>query len=154
MSIEEDYKKPLKELYDSFPERTQEWINREVLKIRMYFIFWCIFLMLSALCIGYLVELNPFNKPIETWFQRAGSLIALVASLAEAIFVVKLKKLVRVSHWAQLACEIYVERAYKPFLNFSLFLTAFFVALGTIIWGYGDLLYGQFSIICESYWQF
>ena len=141
MKTEDGREKPLKELYNSFPEKTREWIDSEVSKIRKYFIFWCSFVAFSIVFILVLIFVNLANEPIGTWIQRSGSLVCLLAGLAELIFIVKLKKMVRASHWAHLSCEIYIERSFKPLLNITIFVTALLVGVGTVIWGYGDLFY-------------
>lgn len=141
MSIKEDHKMPLKELYSSIPEIGQKWVDNRVNTIIRYFVYWFIFLCLAVISISIIVSLNPVNESHAIWFQRSGSIITLLATLAEALFVVRLNKLVRISHWAQLRPEIYVERKYKPLLNFSLVTTAIIISCGTLIWGYGDILF-------------
>lgn len=144
MIIEDDYRKPLKEMYDLFSSKTQECLNKDIKKIWSYFIYWCLFIILSFGLIAYTVIQNPFEESIDSWIQRAGSLVSLFAGFAEALFIFKLNKLIKVSHPAQLLPEIYLERSFKCHLNFSIIFTAVLLALGTITWGYGDLLYCYF----------
>jgi hypothetical protein len=139
--IEEDYLKPTGELYDALPEETRVWVKSTASTIRTYFYLWCIFIVLSGAAIYILLLINPLLEEANTWFQRSGSLITLVASIGEATFIVKLNKLVSVRHWANLTCEIYIERVYKPYLHFSIVMTFLFIVYGTITWGYGDLLH-------------
>jgi hypothetical protein len=141
MTIEDDFKKPIEELYDSCSKDTQDWIDERVAIIRKYFFSWGSFVLLTAISIIYFVKLNPFNEPLGTWIQRAGSLISLSAFLSEAIFLINLNKIATISHPAQLIPEIYIERLFKPYLKFSLYLTVLLVSAGTIVWGYGDLLF-------------
>ena len=109
--IEEDYLKPTGELYDALPEETRVWVKSTASTIRTYFYLWCIFIVLSGAAIYIL------------------------------LLIVKLNKLVSVRHWANLTCEIYIERVYKPYLHFSIVMTFLFIVYGTITWGYGDLLH-------------
>jgi hypothetical protein len=141
MTIKEDFEKPLKSLYEELPRNTQEAIDKDASKIWIYVISWCAFVGLSIVGIIYLIETNPLNRPIDTWFQRSGSIITLLAGFSEVVFLIKLNELVKISHPAQLSCEIYIERTFKPLLYITVVSTIIFVSLGTLIWGYGDLLY-------------
>ena len=142
MSIEEDYKKTLKELYESVPSETQQWIDNEVSKIQKIFWLWLIFLVFSLSGVFALVFMNPLGEQVGIWIQRSGSLISLLAVIAEVGFISKLSKLVNISHWATLTCEVYLERKYKRLLNLTIVVTISLASFGTILWGYGDLLYG------------
>jgi hypothetical protein len=141
MTVEEDYLKSPKELFESLPENTQAWINEKVRTIWISFVIWCLFIVVSAISIYALFGHNPINEAAETWFQRSGSLVTLLATIGETVFLVKLSTLIRMKRPEKLSCEIYIERKYMPLQYFSLSLTIVFVTIGTIIWGYGDLLY-------------
>lgn len=146
-SVAEDYKRPLKEIYESFPEKTQISLNKDISKIWKYFIFWCIFVILSIIAIVYLIGFSITNETLGERIQRAGSIIPLFAILGEVMFVVKLNKLASVIHPAQLTYEIYKERRFKPLLNISLIITILFTCLGAVLSGYGDFLYEQYNNI-------
>tara|TARA_B100001063_G_scaffold149516_1_gene139501 strand:+ start:352 stop:777 length:426 start_codon:yes stop_codon:yes gene_type:complete len=141
MKIQDDYSRSLQEIYDSFPEKTQEPLDQDIKLIWGYFIAWGLFTLLALGSIVYLVLLNPFNESFGIWFQRSGSLISLIAVLTETVFIIKLSKLVNISHPVQLTYEIYLFRRFKSLLNLSIFITAILLFVGTIIWGYGDLLF-------------
>jgi uncharacterized membrane protein len=150
MSVEEDYKKTPKELYDSLPKRTQTWVDNKVSKIKVTFALWFIFTVVAVSAVIIFVIRNPFEEPLGLWLQRSGSIISLLAVIAEVVFVAKLNKLVRISHWAKLTCEVYLDIKYKPLLNISIFITIVLVILGTLIWGYGDILYEQINASSEA----
>lgn len=152
MTVKEDYKKSLKELYESLPENTQQWVHSEVSKIRKVFILWFLFLFFSLTSVCIFVYKNPLEEQLGIWIQRSGSLLSLIAVIAEVLFIAKLNQLVRISHWAKLSCEVYVERKYKSLLRFTIITTIFLVSFGTIVWGYGDLLY-KFSVNISYYSQ-
>lgn len=143
MSIESDFKTPLNEVYASLPESTQKWIDSQIKSIHIYFFVWLAYIVLSLAIILFVTLENPFNQPTNEWFARSGSLMTLFPVLGEAVFLIKLNELVKITHPAQLSCEIYVERRFKPLLTFSVMLTLIHVSVGTIVWGYGDLLYIQ-----------
>jgi hypothetical protein len=142
-----DYEIPLEELYAGFPIETREWITKTIFKIRLYFGGWLLFLAFSTGIILFVLSLRPADESIDTWFQRVGTLIVLLTSLGETIFVVKLRAMAKVSHWAQLSCEIYVERRYKKYLVFSLVVSAFLIIFGSLIGGYGDLFYRRWILL-------
>lgn len=143
--VKDDYSIPLSQLLARLPEETQQWIRRTITKIRIYFVLWLAFLILSAGIIWWVLLLQPASEPIDKWIQRSGTLIVLLAGLGETIFIVKLRRLAQARHWAQLACEIYVERRYKSYLYFSIAVTGLLVLCGTVLGGYGDILVKIFS---------
>ena len=131
---------PLNQLRAQLPEETQQWIRRTITKIRIYFMLWLAFLIFSAGIIWWVILLQPASEPIDKWIQRTGTLIVLLAGIGETLFIVKLRKLAKVRHWAQLSCEIYIERRYRSYLYFSISVTGLLVLFGTILGGYGDML--------------
>jgi hypothetical protein len=88
MKIQDDYSRSLQEIYDSFPEKTQEPLDQDIKLIWGYFIAWGLFTLLALGSIVYLVLLNPFNESFGIWFQRSGSLISLIAVLTETVFII------------------------------------------------------------------
>lgn len=135
MKIQDDYSRPLQEIYDSFPEIKQKTLDQNIKLIWGYFIAWGLFTLLALGLIVYLVLLNPFNEIFGIWFQRSGSLISLITVLTETVFIIKLSKLVNISHPAQLTYEIYLFRRFESLLNLSIFITAILLFAGTLIWG-------------------
>lgn len=145
-SVKDDYEMPLEQLYARFPEDTKAWIRKTTLKIRLYFGMWVLFFILSAVLIWVVLSCKPTGESVHTWVQRAGTLIVLLTGVGETIFVVKLRALAQVSHWAQLSCEIYIERRYKKYLLFSLIVSALLIIVGSIVSGYGDILYQRWML--------
>jgi hypothetical protein len=143
--MEEDFKKPLKELYSSHSAETIEWIDKTASTAWQYFLSWAAYILLSAIFIWFFVATNPYNQPQGEWFSRSGSLITLLAALGEALFIIKLNGLVKITHPAMLTPEIYLQRKFTPILKLTFALTLFLASIGTIIWGYGDLLYCYYA---------
>ncbi|PKG37052.1 hypothetical protein [Psychromonas sp. Urea-02u-13] len=141
MSIKEDYKRPLNELYEMLTGDSKKLLDNDVKKVWGYFAKWLFVILFSLISIGYLIFLNPYNENFGTWFQRSGSLISVVSILVEVFFIIKLNKLVSVTHPAHLINEIYLFRRFKFILNLSVIVTVLLLVLGTIIWGYGDLFF-------------
>lgn len=140
-TVEEDYKRPLKEIYDGLHESTQKYIDSDVFKVWKYFAFWCAYIVISAIGISFLIGCDLVNEPIGKQVQRVGSIIPFLAVLGETLFIVKIHKLASVVHPAQLACEIYMQRKFKFLVNISITFTFLLVGLGAILSGYGDLLF-------------
>lgn len=140
-TVEEDYTKPLNEVYDSLPEATREALAKDIRKIWLYFIAWIIFILLSSLSVYFFVKYSIVHEDIGKRLQRVGSIIPVLAILGETLFIVKLHKLSSVIHWAQLTCEIYKERRFKRIVYISLSITFLIVISGEILSGYGDLIF-------------
>lgn len=88
------------------------------------FLFFC-WLMIK---IGLNIPLAMKDSP-ELWFQRSGSLITLVGVLLEY-------------HLVKIRFMPYSERAeQKQISNFPERVVLLMIVIGTIIWGYGDLLF-------------
>lgn len=140
-TIEEDYKRPLTEIYEELPHDTQKWVDENSAKVWFYFSFWCFFILFSSIIIGFFITCDFINEPIGKLIQRVGTIIPFLAVLWEALFIVKINKLSSVIHPAQLTCEIYMQRKFKVLVNISVVLTFLFVGIGSILSGYGDLLF-------------
>jgi hypothetical protein len=143
---EDNYKRPLKDIYDGFPESLRMSVNKDAGKIWKYFVLWCFFIILSTMCgVGW-ISCDLIDESVGKRIQRAGAIIPLFAVFGEAVFLIKLNNLASVIHPAKLLCEIYKERRFKLLKNTSLYITAFFIFLGGILSGYGDLLYKQIAL--------
>jgi len=140
-TIEKDYDEPLEAVYESLHESGRIFVDSNAPKIKKYFIFWCLFIILSALCIVGWISCDLIHETVGKRIQRAGSIIPLFALFGEFMFLIKLNKLVSVIHPAELTCEIYLSRKFKKLKHISLYSTTFFIFLGAVLSGYGDLLY-------------
>ncbi|MCI5107905.1 MAG: hypothetical protein MRY76_14440 [Pseudomonadales bacterium] len=141
MGVKEDYVRPLPELFSQLGEETKVETLAAEKTIKKILILWLLFLSIFLFGIVLLVLANPADERPNDWFQRSGSLIALIAVLGETFFLVKLNKMVRVTHWAQLACEIYIERRYLKYLHILMAVTVVQLVVGTVIGSYGDLFF-------------
>ena len=108
--VEEDYTRPLKEVYESLPEATREALSADIRKIWMYFIAWAVFIVISAVAIVWFVGCGLIDEPLGERLQRIGSIVPVLAVLGESLFIVKLNKLASVIHPAQLTYEIYKQK--------------------------------------------
>lgn len=145
-TIEEDYKRPLKEIYESLPEPTRQALDSDISRIWTYFILWLIFIAFSIVAIVSFIEYVLIDESLGERAQRAGSIIPLLAVMGETLFIAKLNKIASVIHPAQLTYEIYKQRRFKPLVNLSLILTFLFILIGAIFSGYGDILYQRYKV--------
>ncbi|OGS93413.1 MAG: hypothetical protein A2061_08565 [Gallionellales bacterium GWA2_59_43] len=139
--VEDDYTRPLKEIYESLPEDTREALSADIRKIWMYFIFWAVFIAISAVAIVWFVACELIDEPLGERLQRIGSIVPVLAVIGETLFIVRLNKLASVIHPAKLTYEIYKQRRFKPLVNISLWVTFLIVCLSAVFSGYGDLLF-------------
>lgn len=140
-TVQEDWTKPLNEVYESLPIATRESLAIDIRKIWSYFIAWVIFILVATISIYLFVSYALVQEDIGKRLQRVGSIIPVLAVLGETLFIVKFHKLSSVTHWAKLTCEIYKERRFKPLVYISLFITFLIVILGEVLSGYGDLIF-------------
>jgi hypothetical protein len=128
--------------YDELPIETKEAIDKEVVLIDRGFIIWSL-LMASAIMLPVLLLiLKPDQYLFNTWFQRSGSVIVVISLLSE-IKLISLQQIIPSEKHNYLIMNEYLKNKYKNPLNFASYATYSFVAIGTMIWGYGDILVGK-----------
>jgi len=87
----------------------------------------------------YFPQIVPLDETPATWFQRSGSLMVVLAAIAEY-------KLITMYDYFDLfntKCTVPVDLP-KMYNSMYLLVTKFSATamiLGTIIWGYGDVIY-------------
>tara|TARA_R110001599_G_scaffold87470_2_gene233325 strand:- start:1060 stop:1488 length:429 start_codon:yes stop_codon:yes gene_type:complete len=140
-TVEEDYSKPLREVYKSLPEKTRVVLSADVRKIWGYFISWLLFIAFSAIAVAWFIAYGYTSEPLGGRLQRIGSIVPVLAVVGEALFITRLHKLASVIHPAQLTIEIYKQRRFRPLVYVSLWLTFIIVFAGAVLSGYGDLLF-------------
>lgn len=140
-TVEEDYSRPLREVYQSMPEATRVSLAADARKIWVYFFSWVIFVLLSALLVVWFTTHGLLTEPFGERLQRIGSIIPVLAVVGETLFLVRINRLASVIHPAQLTIQIYRQRRFRPLVYVSLGLTFLFVVVGAVLSGYGDLLF-------------
>ena len=99
-----------------------------------------LFIALSLLFPGLalLEVLLPEGEKLPIWFQRSGSLMVLFGVIAE-YYALRMSDLF-------FPVEMQGEPLYKDKVRFTkqskicAILAAFVIGLGTVVWGYGDLI--------------
>ncbi len=84
------------------------------------------------------ISIRPDGEQLNTWFQRSGSIMVIVAVWAEV-------KLSSIHHMLNPTGLITSEcgtlrKEYGTYYTLIVWLVALVAAAGTLIWGYGDLL--------------
>jgi len=96
-------------------------------------VFGCI--VLFAAWFNFLL---PYCDAASIWFQRSGSIIVLISVFSE---VLALKAFVGFPEIG----EVDARNKYKKLLSSTKILAPFLAIVGTVIWGYGDLIYINFK---------
>lgn len=99
-------------------------------------------LLLSMVAVPVLAFFNVFNvmdEPAEIWFQRSGSLVVLFGLLVEYTLFSINDELFSVGNLKPQ--EVKLLRKYRIQYASMKYLGLFGAITGTIIWGYGDLVW-------------
>lgn len=97
-----------------------------------------------GLSLGYLLVITLQSKLLmvddpEIWFQRSGSVLVIFALLIEA-YVVSINNRLNPIGWADLDVDL-LRKHYLHKHSRLQFILTFQLLVGTLIWGYGDLIY-------------
>ena len=90
-----------------------------------------------SIIVSLYIELNPPNANINYWFQRGGSVAVLLSALVE-YQLLKVNPDINYAKSAFAAETEYKER-YGRIFGFAMYLATGTFAIGTLIWGYGDI---------------
>ena len=111
--------------------------TKRVLKERKLFL---IFISLSIIApfLSLCLDCRPENETLGSWLQRSGSVMVVLALLAE----MRAYQMLDVFKPSGFVGETYseVQEKYLPQVKLFNFLAFILIAVGTLIWGYGDLL--------------
>lgn len=139
-NIQDPRKATKQELYDALSGSGKEWADKTALRMRNE--FWILFIawVVAIVIIALLMLLKPVSEDWGKWFQRSGSIIVVLAILAE----IKIKNIERTvfspNPWG-VYCEIYIEKKFSSLCKTFGRLTWLAAAIGTVIWGYGDVIW-------------
>jgi len=93
-----------------------------------------------SICIPYSLFLSylPENETLSTWFQRSGSLMVVIAIIAEF-------KLFSLNDYFDLNDTrvfgpVDLPATYKSIYKAIIIVALISMVIGTIIWGYGDII--------------
>jgi hypothetical protein len=127
------------EMYESLKDSAKEWVSSQVILINKEVAIWAILIALSLITPILACFFKPSSETLNIWFQRSGAITVVLSLLAE-IKSNSIEKIAIVKEHTFLYCNMYLKSCYEfkvKIINYSTYLV---VAIGTIIWGYGDLL--------------
>lgn len=134
------YEMELAQLYDQLEQGAKDEANG--LKKIITQGLWVWFVLICAAVttpVILMTTISPLEDP-ATWFQRSGSIVVVLALLSE-LRVQELQRLARVGEHQYLCVYIYIQRIYRQRVQLAKIIAFIVVVIGTIIWGYGDLIY-------------
>jgi len=118
-------------------ENTSKVVDSELRK-------WVILIALAVASPFVLILIKPVNESVGMWVQRSGAIIVVLSLLAE-IKATAVERLAIKNELSFLYCNIYLKNKYKEKVKRVTFATYFVVAVGTLIWGYGDIFVSLFQ---------
>lgn len=121
----------------------KEWALKQEKIVSQEIYKWFALVIICLLTPILLLMIDVKEETTAVWFQRSGSVMVALALLAD-IRVIKIDRLIIARDHSFLYTHIYIEQKYNKKLNFVRYMSYLLVAIGTVIWGYGDLLYHQF----------
>ncbi|WP_194091609.1 hypothetical protein [Vibrio hibernica] len=131
-----------KDYYSSLKNDAKEWVNCQQLEIYRALKEWfaCVFLALLFPFLSIFVADTTTN--MDQWFQRSGTLLLVFSLLAE-IKAQAVRKYIFVVNGNLLFCHLHIEQKNKSWMPFVQYFTYILVAIGTLITGYGDILFNR-----------
>jgi general stress protein CsbA len=126
--------------YSSLNPGVKAWVSEQEKEVRLSIFLW-IGCVLSALIIPAVVIFlfaQPTSQP--QWVQRGGTIVLVFAILAE-IKAQAVRRNIFIVSSNRLYCELYIEEKYKKLMPYVQYFTYLLIAVGTLITGYGDLVY-------------
>lgn len=135
-------KKNNKELYSLFANNrnTVAWVHKRERDIKIKLIVLVLYFALLLLVPTLILLFMPSNSDASQWFQRCGTIVLVLSILAQ-IKTQSLEELVISRSHPFLGCNRYINNKYQTCLSVSIFITYSAIVLGTVITGYGDILY-------------
>lgn len=102
-------------------------------------------LAVLAPIISWFVDWMPLSETRPSWFQRSGAVTTLFSFLAGALAVVTSGRLHTPGTWGNVD-KLEVLKEFKVRFSRAEIALLVLTVIGTVIWGYGDLLLKWFSV--------
>jgi hypothetical protein len=125
--------------YEQLSGSAKVWTDEQVVLIdRGLRTFYALMgLAFIAPILSFLVR--PDSESFDIWFQRSGAIIVVLSLFAE-IKVNELSRLAIKQDHTFLFCHIFLKSKYEKKLSIFNYLTLIFTSIGTVVWGYGDVV--------------
>lgn len=132
------------EIYDAMGDSpAKEWADKKSAELSWFF-FKTYLVRLAVISFMVLVIfLKPDDQDIATWFARSGSILVVLAVISE-IWLSRTQNEVFKENSFGLYCQLYVEKRFKTQAKWSQLFDLSVGVIGTVIWGYGDLIWVYF----------
>ncbi|MCH4813428.1 hypothetical protein [Vreelandella neptunia] len=118
------------------------WVDEQEARIRRETTKWLALVLIGLVSPIALSFLRMETQDPALWFQRSGSIMVVLALLAE-LRVVIIDRLIIARDHSFLYCHMYIENKYQAKLRVINYVTYFVVAVGTLVWGFGDVFYAN-----------
>lgn len=128
------------EIYEKLEDSAKDWVRENIIVVNRSFRIWLLFLSAAILMPILMFYVRPGAEPKAEWFQRGGALLVVFAVLAE-IKANRIEKFTIKEGYPGLYCDIYMANKYESKIRAITYCSHFLVGLGTIIWGYGDVIF-------------
>lgn len=133
--------------YSSLGPDAKTWVSEQEKEVRLSIFLWigCVLsaLIIPAVVIFFFAQLT--NQP--QWVQRGGTIVLVFGILAE-IKAQAVRRNIFIVSSNRLYCELHIEEKYKELMPYVQYFTYLLIAVGTLITGYGDLVYQWFLQQC------
>mgnify|MGYP001762254488 CR=1 FL=1 len=126
--------------YDMLEGPAKDWADVQEIHIRVETTKLFCFVLAGLISPLIMQMLRLESQDPSLWFQRSGSIMVVLALLAE-LRVLTIDRLIVARDHSFLYCHMYIEQKYLIRLKVISYVPYVVVALGTVIWGYGDLVY-------------
>lgn len=129
--------------YQQLSAAAKTWFADTEKKLKYVKRHWLIYAAICFLSPLILIFFVPHGEDSSIWFQRSGSIVIVFSLLAE-LRSIEYKSLV-ISHASSfLLCNKLIHYKYNSTANLINNLTLFLITFGTLIWGYGDILFKKY----------
>jgi len=115
-------------LMDQYERR----VRREIL----WAISLCMIAIILPCVLAFVPVLKPKSEHANLWFQRSGSLMTVIAAVAYA----KASNLLEMIRGGTFAESWSTYHKYSTLQHVVSWTSVILISIGTVIWGYGDLL--------------
>ncbi|MCW1717275.1 hypothetical protein OIZ54_00785 [Pseudoalteromonas sp. A3] len=128
--------------YSSLGSSARDWVDLQQAEVNRSLKVWaaCSILAILSPMLAFLLVDTSTNLP--QWFQRSGTLLLVFSLLAE-IKAQVVRKSIFVVDANRLYCHLHIESKNKKWMPFVQYFTYFLVAVGTLITGYGDIIFNK-----------
>lgn len=99
-------------------------------------------LVVSSTSIGanFLNSISSMPNTAPQWFQRSGSLVTVICAIIEALILVRLHRQMKGEPTMETVAGFLTIEEMK-YLSILQWVALVLLVVGTVVWGYGDVLY-------------